>query len=85
MELFITLLGIWLVAPVPLLILTIVFGCNSKKLNEQIRRLEKENELLRNKASEVPPTVREQVLSADNDAAAAEKLISPHHENALLL
>ena len=72
MELFMTLLGVWLVAPVPLLILTIVFGCNSKKLKEQIRRLEKENELLRNKASEVPPTVREQVLSADNEAAAAE-------------
>lgn len=72
MELFITLLGIWLVAPVPLLILTIVFGCNSKKLKEQIKQLEKENELLRNKASEVPPTVREQVLSADNEAAAAE-------------
>lgn len=72
MELFITLLGIWLVAPVPLLILTIVFGCNSKKLKEQIKQLEKENELLRNKASEVPPTACEQVLSADNEAAAAE-------------
>lgn len=72
MELFITLLGIWLVAPVPLLILTIVFGCNSKKLKEQIKQLEKENELLRNKASEVPPTAYEQVLSADNEAAAAE-------------
>ena len=72
MELFITLLGIWLVAPVPPLILTIVFGCHSKKLKEQIKQLEKENELLRNKASEVPPTVREQVLSADKEAAAAE-------------
>lgn len=72
MELFMTLLGIWLVAPVPLLILTIVFGCNSKKLKEQIKQLEKENELLRNKASEVPPTACEQVLSADNEAAAAE-------------
>lgn len=72
MELFITLLGIWLVAPVPLLILTIIFGCNSKKLKEQIKQLEKENELLRNKASEVPPTACEQVLSADNEAAAAE-------------
>lgn len=72
MELFMNLLGIWLVAPVPLLILTIVFGCNSKKLKEQIKQLEKENELLRNKASEVPPTACEQVLSADNEAAAAE-------------
>lgn len=72
MELFITLLGIWLVAPVPLLILTIIFGCNSKKLKEQIKQLEKENELLRNKASEVPPTACEQVMSADNEAAAAE-------------
>lgn len=72
MELFMTLLGIWLVAPVPLLILTIVFGCNSKKLKEQIKQLEKENELLRNKASEVPPTACEQVLPADNEAAAAE-------------
>ena len=72
MELFMNLLGIWLVAPVPLLILTIVFGCNSKKLKEQIKQLEKENELLRNKASEVPPTACEQVMSADNEAAAAE-------------
>lgn len=72
MELFMNLLGIWLVAPVPLLILTIVFGCNSKKLKEQIKQLEKENELLRNKASELPPTACEQVLSADNEAAAAE-------------
>lgn len=72
MELFMTLLGIWLVAPVPLSILTIIFGCNSKKLKEQIKQLEKENELLRNKASEVPPTACEQVLSADNEAAAAE-------------
>ncbi len=72
MELFITLLGIWLVATVPLLILTIVFGCNSKKLKEQIKQLEKENELLRNKASEVPPTACEHILSADNEAAAAE-------------
>lgn len=72
MELFMNLLGIWLVAPVPLLILTIIFGCNSKKLKEQIKQLEKENELLRNKASEVPPTVCEQVLSADNEAAAVE-------------
>lgn len=70
MELFMTLLGVWLVAPVPLLILTIVFGCNSKKLKEQIKQLEKENELLRNKASEVPPTACEQVLSANNEAAA---------------
>lgn len=72
MELFMNLLGIWLVAPVPLLILTIVFGCNSKNLKEQIKQLEKENELLRNKASKVPPTACEQVLSADNEAAAAE-------------
>lgn len=72
MELFMNLLGIWLVAPVPLSILTIIFGCNSKKLKEQIKQLEKENELLRNKASEVPPTACEQVLSADNEAAAAE-------------
>ncbi len=72
MELFMNLLGIWLVAPVPLLILTIIFGCNSKKLKEQIKQLEKENELLRNKASKVPPTACEQVLSADNEAAAAE-------------